>query len=85
MSDVSPRIVDWLSSVIELLREPMTTMPTQTILDRLRVCYDSTAASWNWRDPDGAFGMISAPEGHLAGPAGAGRVPVGARSPTATR
>jgi len=62
MSDVSVRIVDWLSSVLELLREPMTTMPTQTILDRLRVCYDSTAASWNWRDPDGAFGTISAPE-----------------------
>ena len=62
MSDVSPRIVDWLSSVIELLRVPMTTMPKQTILGRLRDCYDSTAASWNWRDRDGAFGMIIAPE-----------------------
>ncbi len=62
MSDVSPRIVDWLSSVIELLREPMTTMPKQTILGRLRDCYDSTAASWNWRDQDGAFGMMIAPE-----------------------
>jgi len=62
MSDVSPRIVDWLSSVIELLREPMTTMPKQTILSRLRDCYESTAASWNWRDRDGAFGMMIAPE-----------------------
>ena len=62
MSDVSPRIVDWLSSVIELLREPMTTMPKLTILGRLRDCYDSTAASWNWRDRDGAFGMMIAPE-----------------------
>ena len=47
---------------MELLREPMTTMPTQKILDRLRVCYDSTAASWNWRDPNGAFGMIFTPK-----------------------
>ena len=66
MSDVSPRIVDWLSSVIELLREPMTTMPKQRILGRLRDCYDSTAASWNWRDRDGAFGMIIAPDDILS-------------------
>ena len=62
MSDVLLRTVDWLSSVLELLREPMTTMPTQTILDRLRTCYDSTAASWNWRDSDGASGMVLAPQ-----------------------
>jgi hypothetical protein len=29
MSDASPRIVDWLSSVPDLLREPMTTMPNK--------------------------------------------------------
>jgi len=62
MSDVSPRIVDWLCSVMELLREPMTTMPTQKILDRLRACYDSTVASWNWRNPDGEIGMTFTPK-----------------------
>ena len=68
MSDVSPRIVDWLSSVIELLREPMTSMPKLTIMGRLRDCYESTAASWNWRDRDGAFGMMIAPEDILLAP-----------------
>ena len=82
MSDVSARIVDWLSSVLELLREPMTTMPTQKILDRLRVSYDSTAASWNWRDPDGAFGMISAPKDILVARPARDACPVGAVNPT---
>jgi len=78
MSDVSPRIVDWLCSVMELLREPMMTMPTQKILDRLRMCYDSTAASWNWRNPNGETGMtftpkdiVLVPPARDAGPAGA--------------
>jgi hypothetical protein len=78
MSDVSPRIVDWLCSVMELLREPMMTMPTQKILDRLRTCYDSTAASWNWRNPNGETGMtftpkdiVLVPPARDAGPAGA--------------
>ncbi|HSU37847.1 MAG TPA: LuxR C-terminal-related transcriptional regulator [Propionibacteriaceae bacterium] len=69
MSDVSPRIVDWLCSVMELLREPMTTMPTQKILDRLRACYESTAASWNWRNSDGEIGMIWAPKDIVQSPA----------------
>ena len=47
---------------MELLREPMTTMPTQKILDRLRTCYDSTAASWNWRNPNGETGMTFTPK-----------------------
>ena len=82
MSDVSPRIVDWLSSVLDLLREPMTTMPTQKIMDRLRSCYDSTAASWNWRDPDGAFGMISAPKDILVARSTRAACQVGAANDT---
>lgn len=78
MSDVSPRIVDWLSSVIELLREPMTTMPKQRILDRLRTCYDSTAASWNWRNRNGSFGMMIAPEDILVARSGPEACPTGA-------
>jgi DNA-binding CsgD family transcriptional regulator len=77
MSDVSPRIVEWLCSVMELLREPMTTMPTHQILDRLRTCYDSTAASWNWRNPNGETGMtftphdiVLVPPTQVAGPTG---------------
>jgi DNA-binding CsgD family transcriptional regulator len=65
MVDGSLRIVDWLSGVVEMLREPLATMPSRLLLERLRGAYDCNAVSWTWKHHDGAERMMILPEDAL--------------------
>ena len=55
------RTVDWLSGVVDLVREPSSTIPVRALLELLGQTFRYTAASWNWRECDGSFGMIMEP------------------------
>lgn len=58
--DVATRSADWLGEIVDLMREPASTMPVPSLLALLRRTFGSTC-SWNWFDPDGSFGMVMDP------------------------
>jgi DNA-binding CsgD family transcriptional regulator len=46
VSDDPGRVVDWLADVLDWLREPMTAMPINRILERLRGAFLVNVVSW---------------------------------------
>lgn len=46
MSDELPRVVDWLDDVLAWLREPLTEMPVDRVLERLQLAFQVTGSSW---------------------------------------
>ena len=46
MSDELSRGVDWMDDVLDWLREPMTTMPVDRVLARLRGAFRVNVTSW---------------------------------------
>jgi len=59
--DVATRSADWLGEVVNLMREPSPTVPVPELLELLPGAFGVWAASWNWFDPDGSFGMVMNP------------------------
>ncbi len=59
MADALARAADWMSDVLEWLRDPITAMPTDLILQRLPSIFDINLCSWNWREDRTTFGMIT--------------------------
>ena len=59
--DVATRSADWLGEVIDLMREPTSTMPVPALLALLRHAFCVSASSWDWFEADGSFGMVMDP------------------------
>ena len=59
--DVATRSAEWLGEVVELMREPTSTVPVPALLALLRRSFGVSVASWDWFDPDGSFGMVADP------------------------
>ncbi len=58
---VEERSTRWQGMVRELLREPLTTFPADFLSRALASTFDVTGVSWNWRHPDGSFGLSITP------------------------
>lgn len=69
MGNAAPRVVDWLSRVVELLREPSPRMPGRTVMRGLTEVFDVNAVAWHWRDEDGRLGVTFEPADLMAGEA----------------
>ncbi len=61
MRGTGARIAQWMGTVCELLRQPLTGMPTSVVLDQLQATFDVTAVSWNWAEADGSMGLLIRP------------------------
>ena len=61
MADALARAVDWMSDVLEWLRDPITAMPTDLILQRLPTLFDHNVCGWHWRQDRTTFGAIVNP------------------------
>lgn len=61
MSSSSTRAAQWIGFVGDLLRQPLTEMPHEAIVDQLRDTFAVTAASYNWAEADGRQGIIIHP------------------------
>ena len=61
MSSTSTRATQWIGFVGDLLRQPLTEMPHEAIVDLIRDTFDVTAASYNWAEADGSQGIIIHP------------------------
>ena len=61
MSSSSIRAAQWIGFVGDLLRQPLTEMPHEAIVDQLRDTFAVTAASYNWAEADGRQGIIIHP------------------------
>ena len=61
MSSTSTRATQWIGFVGDLLRQPLTQMPHEAIVDLIRDTFDVTAASYNWAEADGRQGIIIHP------------------------
>jgi DNA-binding CsgD family transcriptional regulator len=59
--DVATRSADWLGEVIDLMREPTSTVPVPVLLPLLSRAFCVSTSSWNWFDADGSFGMVMNP------------------------
>jgi DNA-binding CsgD family transcriptional regulator len=59
--DVATRSADWLGEVVDLMREPTSTVPVPALLTLLRRAFSVSMSSWNWFDADGSFGMVMDP------------------------
>jgi DNA-binding CsgD family transcriptional regulator len=46
MSDELARVVDWMDDVLDWLREPLTSMPVDRVLERLRGAFRVNVTSW---------------------------------------
>jgi DNA-binding CsgD family transcriptional regulator len=58
---VEERTAHCLGVVGELLREPLTGFPVDFLSCSLASTFDVTGVSWNWRQPDGSFGLSVTP------------------------
>jgi hypothetical protein len=58
---VATRVVEWMSGVVDIMREPSPSLAVRPVLALLARTFDHTAVSWNWSDPDGSFGMVMEP------------------------
>jgi len=61
MSSTSTRATQWIGFVGDLLRQPLTQMPHEAIVDLIRDTFDVTAASYNWAEADGRQGITIHP------------------------
>ena len=61
MSTTSTRATQWIGFVGDLLRQPLTEMPHEAIVDQLRDTFEVTAASYNWAEADGRQGIVIHP------------------------
>ena len=61
MSSTSTRATQWIGFVGDLLRQPLTQMPHEAIVDLIRDTFDVTAASYNWAEADGRQGILIHP------------------------
>ena len=61
MSSTSTRATQWIGFVGDLLRQPLTQMPHEAIVDLIRDTFDVTAASYNWAEADGRQGIVIHP------------------------
>ncbi len=61
MSSTSTRATQWIGFVGDLLRQPLTEMPHEAIVDLIRDTFDVTAASYNWAEADGRQGITIHP------------------------
>jgi len=61
MSDALTRAVEWMSDVLDWLRQPLHEMPTELIMQRLPSVFQTNACSLDWRDDPKSFGMIMNP------------------------
>ncbi len=59
--DIATRSADWLGEVIDLMREPATSMPVPALLTLLGRAFGISGCSWNWFDADGSFGVMMEP------------------------
>jgi len=59
--DVATRSADWLGEVIDLMREPTSTVPVPVLLALLSRAFRVSTSSWNWFEADGSFGMVVNP------------------------
>lgn len=66
MSTTAVRAMQWIGFVGDLLRQPLTRMPHQAVVDQLRQTFDVTAASYNWAEADGSQGIFIRPCDTLA-------------------
>jgi len=61
MSSTASRATQWIGFVGDLLRQPLTQMPHEAIVDLIRDTFDVTAASYSWAEADGSQGIIIHP------------------------
>ena len=66
MSDELSRVVDWMDDVLDWLREPMTTMPVDRVLERLRGAFQVNVTSWSSMKGPVMTGMILNPTDAMA-------------------
>ena len=66
MSDQLSRVVDWMDDVLDWLREPMTTMPVDRVLARLRGAFRVNVTSWSSMEGPVMTGMILNPTDAMA-------------------
>jgi DNA-binding CsgD family transcriptional regulator len=66
MSDELSRVVDWMDDVLCWLREPMTTMPVDRVLERLRGAFQVNVTSWSSMEGQLMTGMILNPADAMA-------------------
>lgn len=59
--DLGTRCAEWLGEVVDLMREPTSTVPVPALLPLLRGAFGVAGCSWNWFDGDGSFGMVMDP------------------------
>lgn len=67
MSDELSRVVDWLDDVLAWLREPLTEMPVDRVLDRLQLAFDVAGSTWMAQQGPVITTMIMNPPDALAG------------------
>lgn len=65
MSTTAARAMQWIGFVGDLLRQPLTRMPHDAIVEQLRQTFDVTAASYNWAEADGRQGILIRPRDTL--------------------
>ena len=61
MSSTAMRATQWIGFVGDLLRQPLTQMPHEAIVDLIRDTFEVTAASYNWAEPTAARASSSTP------------------------
>ena len=66
MSDELSRVVDWMDDVLGWLREPMTAMPVDRVLERLRGAFQVNVTSWSSMEGLLMTGMILNPTDAMA-------------------
>lgn len=65
MSTSSTRALPWIGFVGDLLRQPLTEMPHELIMDQLEETFEVTGSSFNWTTDDGGQGLLVHPIGLL--------------------
>jgi DNA-binding CsgD family transcriptional regulator len=63
MPTVDIRVATWLDVVAELLRDPLTTLPTEAILAHLLDTFETEVVSFNWRRANGQWGLTALTDG----------------------
>jgi DNA-binding CsgD family transcriptional regulator len=66
MSEELARVVDWMDDVLDWLREPLTTMPVDRVLERLRDAFRVNVTSWSSMEGPVMTGMILNPTDAMA-------------------
>ena len=59
--DVATRSADWLGEIVDLMREPNSSMPVLALLTQLRRAFSVSTSSWDWFEADGSFGAVVDP------------------------